>query len=291
MRFATEAKALGVSDLLLPIYYVHVVDLREDSDDEAMAVVARTQYEDWRDLRLLEEGSAEYRQAVNRLARRLAEIAADVASRPTVTTAHLIGTGTELDDEDDDEPGLMDVLARGEEALPRWARTIQEFPEVINKLTAATSAATEDIARSDRSGKGFAGRVQVSRQLAHDLTPVAGKLQELGQRYSSELREVDPVILAFLRVAEEGVAAGLLSDEDREAVVGFVDGVRTLIEASEGSVDSLRNLITAIGRNLSMSRDLRPVLKRLQVGIRNVVDAQAVIDEWRRRLDEAPSLS
>ena len=286
LRFATQARALGVEDLLLPIYYVHVMDLREDSNDEAMALVARTQYADWRDLRLLDESSAEYRQAVNALARRLAEVAASVAARPTPE----IVPSSSGDGDGDDEPGYMDVLAQAESAMPQWAETIQEFPDVLTELGQVTESATEDVARSDKQGKGFAGRVHIARRLAGQYLPIADTLQELGQRYSTQLREIDPAILFVIRSTAEQIAANQLAEEDKEAAAELFAQLRELIDASENSVQSLRSLIESIAANMGISRDLRPALKRLNVALRNVVDAHDMIAEWRRRVDELPPL-
>jgi hypothetical protein len=57
LTFAGHAKSLHVSELLLPLLYVDVPSLfDEESDDEAIALIARMQYEDWRELRL-EDGA------------------------------------------------------------------------------------------------------------------------------------------------------------------------------------------------------------------------------------------
>lgn len=293
LRFATQARALGVEDLLLPIYYVHVMGLREGSDDEAMALVARTQYADWRDLRLLDESSAEYRQAVNGLARRLAEIAASVASRPTGEVAATSGSASgrpSTGADEDDEPGYMDILADAEEAMPQWTETIEEFPVVLDRLSQVTTVATEDVERANNQGKAFAARIHIARRLAGEYGPIADALQELGQRYYSQLSEIDPAILWLIRHTSEALAEDRLSDDERQSARGFFDQLRRLIESSENSVASLRDLIEAIGKNMAISRDLRPALRRLQVALRNVVDAQAMIDEWRARLDELPPL-
>src|SRR5215469_15861861 len=69
LEFAANAKSLGISELLLPILYVETQGLSMESQDEAVALVARTQYVDWRATRLLEPASREYRSAVNALAR------------------------------------------------------------------------------------------------------------------------------------------------------------------------------------------------------------------------------
>ncbi len=79
--FSQNAKARDVAELLFPILYIDVDGLQEDSPDEVKAAIAQAQYEPFTELRLLEEDSSEYRTAVNRMARRLVDIANTVAGR------------------------------------------------------------------------------------------------------------------------------------------------------------------------------------------------------------------
>jgi hypothetical protein len=52
LSFSREANSRGIGRLLLPIIFIDVEGLREDSDDEVLAIIARTQYESWGPLRL-----------------------------------------------------------------------------------------------------------------------------------------------------------------------------------------------------------------------------------------------
>ena len=68
--------------MILPILYVETPNFSEENSDEAVALIARTQYVDWRSVRFLEPNSRrEYRAAVNVLARRLVEIARQVTEK------------------------------------------------------------------------------------------------------------------------------------------------------------------------------------------------------------------
>lgn len=285
LAFAGHAKSLELLELLLPVVYVDVPNLKADNPDEAVSLVARIQYEDWRDLRLVDERSAEYRQGVNRLARRLAEIATKVAEAPVtaVTTPDgPVGEGLE----DLTEPGTMDLLAAGEEALPKWSATIQEFPPLLERLNLLTNAAAERIQRSDAQGKGFAGRLLVARQLAADLAPVAAGILKLGQRYAAELVDIDPSMLALVRAASESASQENVNEEEINSVRELFQNLELLVRASRENADALSNLVRLLGDNASLSRDLRPVLRQIQAGLRHVLDGQAVMEEWHRRIDE-----
>lgn len=71
LEFSTKAQSLGVSELVCPILYAPVEGLSSDSQDEAMALVGRTQWENWTRLRLHDEKSEQHRTAVNKMSMRL----------------------------------------------------------------------------------------------------------------------------------------------------------------------------------------------------------------------------
>ena len=53
LKFYREAKRLGLEQLILPVYWISVPELDEDPDDEAdeaVEVVARYQWQDFREL-------------------------------------------------------------------------------------------------------------------------------------------------------------------------------------------------------------------------------------------------
>lgn len=51
LTFSGHARSLGLEELLLPILYVKVPGLSEDSPDEVMSLIANRQYVDWTKLR------------------------------------------------------------------------------------------------------------------------------------------------------------------------------------------------------------------------------------------------
>ncbi|MFI6583208.1 toll/interleukin-1 receptor domain-containing protein [Embleya sp. NPDC050493] len=81
ITFAGHAASLGLDELLLPIHYVNVPELTDNKDeDEVIALIRKRQWVDWRDLRLEDEKSPEYRKAINQLAARLSKILEESAS-------------------------------------------------------------------------------------------------------------------------------------------------------------------------------------------------------------------
>lgn len=142
ITFSSHAASLGLDDLILPIHYVNVPQLTEEnSSDEVVQLISRRQWVDWRQLRLKDESSPEYRQAVNQLALRLKGI---LEAPPAGGPIAIASGNTEAD-----QPGFLDSLAEMEVALPEWAETVQEFGKVLNSLNEKTQDSATLLKQSD----------------------------------------------------------------------------------------------------------------------------------------------
>jgi TIR domain len=269
LTFAGHARSLGVTELLLPIVYAEVPNLDETNDDEAVALIARTQYVNWSDLRLMDEASEAYRQGVNALAKRLMDVAQALEGRPVVVP----------EPSEEEELGLVDLMAQAEAALPRWLGVMEQLGPLAEEIGAVLNRASERAQESDARGKGFAGRIVALRQLAQELEPLTTRILEAGTDYASEVVTIDPGILTLIRAAETETVG---NDEALETYCELVEsieeaaqGTRELATSVEEAIDGLRSL-------QGLSRDIRPPLKKMEDGLRGIVDAQAVIEEWVR---------
>jgi hypothetical protein len=175
-------------------------------------------------------------------------------------------------------------MAQAEAALPRWLTAMEQLPSIGEEITAAMNRATQRASESDARGKGFAGRIVAVRQLAHELDPLATRLLQLGSDYASELVNIDPGILRLIRAAE-GETSG-----DDEALASYCELFRSIREAAQGTramVETVEELLPELQSLHGLSRDLRPQSKKMEDGLRRIVDAQVVIDEWVRVIDES----
>lgn len=283
LKFVAEARRIGLEQLLLPVYWVPVRELDADArpEDEAMALVAQRQWEDLRDLRLVDEASADYRQAINRLASTLAEITEAVASYPEPKSlAPIVQAHDPESAEDDESPGLMELLAEGEAAIPRLGEILEELSQRMEEVSSLVEKATRDMQAADSRGGGFAGRLRVTERLAKELDEPAIRMADLGHRYAAELVKVDPLVLTLLDVtpADEQEAA-----EQRE----FATTIRTLAANAVPAAEALTGFITELREAGRLSRSIRRPQRKLQTGLQGVLDGQAVIAEWARRAGEA----
>jgi hypothetical protein len=290
-RFFERAEVLGVTELVLPLYYADVDGFDRDSGDELVARIARINHEDWRALRLEDLDSAVHRKGVEALVRRLKRIRDSVAERPVRLERH-VGMAEGLDDAEassgaaaaEDEPaGMIDELAKMEEILPRLGGYIEELNRLLQAITAATEEVAARIGRSDAAGKGFAGRLVAARALAKEMEGPAARISELGTLYGFDLLEASSGFQTLIILASSAA-----SEEDRTAACELFAVVRQVGAGGREFADGLRESMGYSEELARMSRDLRPPIRQMQDGLRRFSDGQGVIDLWVHLIDRSP---
>lgn len=280
LKFAVLARSLDAEELILPILFVNVDGLDEDSDDEAISLVARTQYFDWRELRLSDEDSAEYRQAVNSCAKRLADVSAAYAARQTVLPP--TATSEQDDDWDETQPGMMDLVAAVELKLPHWNESITRLPKPTQVIGELVGKAGEKMKAGDAEGKTLGYRILVARDLSEELKEPTSELQQIGEDYVATLMDIDPGVRAVIALAEEQV-----DESQKEAACEMFQSLLQMVSASRLANVGVQELIDSLQSPARQFKDLRRPLKAMRAGLRSVLDAQAIYDEWERLIRDS----
>ncbi len=306
-QFVRSANALGLQQLLLSIRYIPVVDLSEQSTDELKAVAAQMQYELWDGMRLINEQSAEHRVAVNRLAARLVALTANLESDsgptspsgalssrgappqtetresvpPSTSSATPLIRGREVGvvplhaNEEDDSPGLLDLVADAQPAMESWTATLTSLGPVIERFNSKFQNATKKMNHANNRADAFARKILAARELAADVEPELSELERLSREYSSGLLRIDSTFRAVFELAD-------LSDGDdtKAAKASLKENLSTIVQNSRQAMSKLEGAADAARKNTKLSRDLRPVLRRYETAVRNMVDGFAIIEEW-----------
>lgn len=298
------------------------LETSEDPSDEVMAFVKSRNWVDWRSLRLTEPDSAEFRRVVNTLAERLATETerfseTEPRPRPPVPAASpgrpsgqepppppapppsetvdrppedvpgqdsppvepplppVEPPGMEAP-EDESPLGELEELARGEQAAERMGGYVETLAQETQRVAELAQKADREVQAKDARGAGFAGRVSTLNNLAKQLTPHADRIQTVGQEYASALVEMDPFVLRLFRAIEEGEA----DPEDAEM---FFQAMRELASEAVPAIDALRGLTRRLDEAATLSRSMRPPVKRMKAGLQGVIDGESVLREWARR--------
>jgi len=296
LSFASQAEELGLKGLIMPIYFAEVAGLEDEPDDPAMKLISERNREDWRNLRLLDETVQPYRVAVNRLATELLEMTRDRESaaqfppkvrgdaeadtdRPSTGATPTQASEQSTISEEQQEPGIMELLAEGEDAFPRIAETLGAINIEIELVGTLARSATEEIKKGDSEGKGFRGRLAVMNRLAKSLTEPADQLEALTSRYAADLLVVDPAIRHLIRLIHE------TPQDDPEGVEEFFGMVRGMVKASGGAAVGIEELIASFEVPANFSRELDVPLRRMRVSFQSMVDGNQMIESWQTFLD------
>ena len=185
---------------------------------------------------------------------------------------------------EDDGEGALESLARGEEALPRWTETVQEIGEVLSEIGDLTQQSAAEINANTAAGKeSFASRLAAANRLALKLEPPADRLVSLGSRYAAHVLEVDPAIRAFVGFAEE--QEGPIDDDAR----GYLRSIDEMVSSSHASMEQLIEFSQVLEEPARFSRELRKPARKMQGALRNILDAQSILDEWQIRVRDVLS--
>jgi len=273
--FARRATELGIKELILPLHYVEVAALHDDSTNDELVTLVRTfQWEDWRELRFSEVSSEAYRRGVARLASRLVE-----ANKQAEKTALVVTTPVEesLKDGDDELPGNIDILANYEEKLQKLPETLKAITSDIQQIVQIMRDSTSDIERANKQGQGFSARLIVARQTATKLSDPTERIWSLSNEFASQIHDVD----AGIRIIVENAPTEIKGNpESKVHFCNFFQNVRGMSSASEEAIQSTQKMMTASEPLEKMSRDLRPVLRRLKQGLTNLIEASGVSKGW-----------
>jgi hypothetical protein len=281
LTFVNTAKALGVTEYILAIRYIPVADLTEESTDEIKALVAATQFVDWEELRFEDEDGPSYRRAVNQLAMRLKQLSELVESRPTKDAASSYSEASVEREQDDEAPGLLDLIADFEPASKEWLETVNKFPVLLQDFTAAMNEGTAML--NEVSGKPLSYRILALRKIAKNLEPTAAGLEQAGVDYINRLMALDPAVRAIIELAQLSESG----TEAAEAASAQFDSIKTMAETSAKTVATVSAVGAKARSYANYSRDLRPSFKRFDAAMKSIADGQSVIDEWARLVDEA----
>lgn len=187
-------------------------------------------------------------------------------------------------DDTDNAPGLIDRMAAAEEALPKWQETLQSLKSSIESIGQVMTEAKADVDRADAQSKGFAGRLVVARRVAGKLKEPVDRIWSDSNEFVSQLHQVDDGLRALIDQAAAEVQG---APDSRPAVCEFFETIRQLSASAHEGLESVRQMIESIAPVESMSRDLRPPLRRLREGLTTMVEAQEVTDEWIQLIERA----
>lgn len=167
-----------------------------------------------------------------------------------------------------DEPGFLEVLVEGEEAIEHIAAVLASAQV---QLVTVGEFSKDAGARMPSS---FAGRLQVARELAETLREPADHLEADGNEFYADVRSVDAMMQYVFQRLESGEESVAKAEEFLTSIVSLIDA------AEEGAVGmtSFRNGAPQLRK---IARDLEPVSSTLQRSASRFLEGIAMMSAWR----------
>ena len=278
--FAREAERIGIKDLILPLLYVDIPGLSDESNqDEALKLVTKFQWVDWRQLRFANTGSSEYRTAVASLAQRLAnanyEATSEGSRKTSITSANRLNLTSE------NGPSFADLRTAIDAKMKIIAQTMRLSTAELDDYAEFTTKAADELRRSN----GTNARQAVFSALASNLAKPVGRMLELANEYSSQMYDIDVAVRTFISRAPGEVQRDASRKPQICSVFAEVNGVT---QSARRMISSLRRLMESIERNESPSRELRPIHQRMKLSITIMIETVSVAEEWTRAIRDSP---
>ena len=272
--FAKREQRLGRSDLIIPVLYVPTPALDDESDEIAQNL-SRRQRVDWTKLRFEDPSSVDVRRMTATLAEHVI-VAVERSKQPDSVET--------VPDQapKDNGPGLIELLAETEDAMPLFLNTIVLFGEALNRFAQITTSATTEMNVANKPGKPASAKLATIHRYTKHLEEPVAEMESLADEYIDQLTRVGSGVDVLIEHVSnnEDVA-------ERQAAEELLVALRTLAENGGKGLDSMEDFHQMLVSNYSLSSTLRPVLRRMSTALLKITPSRQVFNKWRDDLTGA----
>jgi hypothetical protein len=114
-----------------------------------------------------------------------------------------VGTELTFADTGEDDPGLVELMAEAELAMPRYNATMDALTGELDQIAEIVQGWSPKIERA--ASKSAGASIRVFAEVAKALSQPAERVNALGTQYAKELVTIGPAILSLIRFAHAGV--------------------------------------------------------------------------------------
>lgn len=274
LTFYSEAKALGVANLLLPVVLLGHSYISADSQDVASRIISERQYRDLKEAWITGSRSAIWRTAIVQLANEL--VTAAVAAERSLAVITMPHDAPHLIDDSDDSPGAAEVGVALEEFGEKSQVLLLSLGEVLTEIPDVLPAGK----RLQEMQPAAARNTML--EVAARLRPLGVKFQEQGREFETVAMKTDEVMRGYVRYLREHQMDDVLETE-RAAMVGTEEAMAPVMEA-EGFVADFLDQIRPME---ILSAPMRNSLRGFREGGKAIRGAITIMRGWPRILDES----
>jgi hypothetical protein len=276
LSFYGKCKSLGVTDLILPVVLAGGSQIREDSEDELVRIIARINYMDWADVWPSGRGSPAWSIGIARLVRRLVDLEERIEGQLARTLAESAREAAGWVDgppaEDDSD------LPENANSATDYGRTaLKEVRTVVERLGAVLTSFGDDFSKELGDAS-----VADDYQIRAALDRLAASYASRGYTLAREARAVLEDLVEYDARQRAAFRAGRQIGNP-QAVSYVAQQVAKLREAAIGISEMIRRVDTmsdSLSRYSEMSVSLRVALSPIRAAIQSLRDIARILDGW-----------
>jgi hypothetical protein len=203
--------------------------------------------------------------------------ATSVFSQQTATATReedVLRSSAPESDVEADEPGIVEVLAEAEAAVNHVTEVLNSGIEQMTEINRITTAASEELSSPQTQSRGFAGRLQVSRQLAAQLAMPSNALESTANLMIVDIASIDGLV----RYVIERVTSG---EEDTPETRGFLEKIIQLVDGADQAAPGITGMRDGARGLRRLSSSLGDVSRTIERAMDRYLEALRTIQSWR----------
>lgn len=258
--------------LIIPLIYASPDRIDDKfADDKLWQKLSMLQRVDISSLRSVDPGSSDWIVRVEELADTVDRTLAEVS----LSLDNAKATKQFTSDENDDElpEGLLERMARVEEAMPGMVESLEKFSQLLGRVGEETENTTPQMNEAET----FGDKLRVSNQLAKRLSPIAADMEFAADSLMRDFEELNIVISYILKHARENPEETTNSPE----AISTLRDLWNFTEVGSTSLSQLNEMNKALTSGIGYSKNLDRPLKAMRRAFLRLADLRGIISGWR----------
>lgn len=275
-----HADQIGKRGIIYPIRYVDIDKILEkSSDDELVSFIQSVQRKNWDSLHYSDRGSSEYRLAIKEIVDDL--IDAD-EKMTTVSDIGIMNAESGLKD-DGNELGTVDKMAEMENAFLSIQEVLGDLQESLSEISVIANDGTQEMEESDRSQKGFSGRIVIIKKMATRFENISENVYARCGQFTKEFQKIDRGIHVIVPQLYSEIQNG---KAEADQVGLFYSQVKDFCSSAKYAFDAVDVLTENLQPAMEASRDLRKPLGKISRALTDLASSRNTINGWLMLMDE-----
>lgn len=264
LTFHSNARQLGVTQLILPVVVLGAEMIRPDDPREEVRLIERLQYEPLTDAWLAGYESAEWRTTIMRLVRRLdnALSSAEAALAAATTEVDL----TPIEVEDDEGADFMALQAEAEELTGHLAAALESLRLFVETASEMFSGNLDGLTPGQMNARLMAAATR--------LRPVSVKTEETGNALLTATARFDADLRATVQELQD------IGHSSADSLADSLIGPAAELEELSGSLDQMDEMMSVLKTASLMNSTLRKSLRPGIGGVQAIRTAFATVTSW-----------